>query len=173
MGKLENKCPFCRAPAAESGEDCVRKMMDRAEANDPAAMYQLGNELMMAEKGDEVRAFECFSKAASLGDVDAHWRLGLCYSQGRGVEKDKKKEVYHFEQASIGGHPAARHDLGVVEWYNGNKERAVKHWIIAAKQGDETSIDKLKQVYAGSKGLLSKEDFASALRGYQAAVDAT
>eukprot|EP00985_Skeletonema_marinoi_P005849 scaffold2553_cov162-Skeletonema_marinoi.AAC.3 len=35
------------------------------------------------------------------------------YYEGQGVEKDKKKDVYHLEQAAIGGHPNARHNLGV------------------------------------------------------------
>jgi len=37
------------------------------------------------------------------------------YYEGQGVEKDKKKDVYHLEQAAIGGHPNARHNLGVVK----------------------------------------------------------
>ena len=170
-GRLENKCAFCRAPLAKSEKEAERKNMDRVEANDPVAMYQLAFFLM--KKGEYMRAFEYCSKAASLGDTKAHATLGRCHREGLGVEKDEKKATYHLEQASIGGHPQGRHNLGVIEWEIGKKERAVKHWIIAAKQGEESSLDELKHVYTDQKGLISKEDFASALRGYQAAVDAT
>ena len=50
-------------------------------------------------------------------------------------------------------------------------DRAVKHFIIAAKLGDDDSLDALKKGY--KKGYVSKEDFAAALRAHQAAVDAT
>ena len=42
-----------------------------------------------------------------------------------GVEKDKKKEMYHhLEEAAIGGHPGARYNIGCVEWNNRRVERA-------------------------------------------------
>jgi TPR repeat protein len=75
-----------------------------------------------------------------------------------------------LEQAVIGGHVDARHNLGCIELDNGRRERAIKHFIIAANLGNDSALDALKNGY--SKGFVSKEDFASALRGYQAAVDA-
>ncbi|KAK1746749.1 Sel1-like repeat family protein [Skeletonema marinoi] len=39
--------------------------------------------------------------------------VSIMYYEGQGVEKDKKKDVYHLEQAAIGGHPNARHNLVV------------------------------------------------------------
>lgn len=54
---------------------------------------------------------------------------------------------------------------------NGNIERAVKHWIIAANMGHEKAIQRLKKCYAD--GEVSKEDFAAALRAHHAAVEAT
>ncbi len=66
---------------------------------------------------------------------------------------------------------AARNNLGCIEKKNGRHERAVKHFIIAAKQGGDDALETLKDAYG--KGLISKEDFAAALRGHQAAVDAT
>jgi TPR repeat protein len=90
---------------------------------------------------------------------------------GKGVEKNKKKEIFHLEQAAIGGHPKARHNLGCKELRNGKIERAKKHFIIAANLGLDDSIEALKQGYV--KGHVSKEEFAAALCTHQAAVDAT
>jgi len=47
----------------------------------------------------------------------------------------------------------------------------VKHHIIAAKLGYDGSVGALKDLF--KYGLVSKGDFALALRGHQAAVDAT
>ena len=71
----------------------------------------------------------------------------------------------------MGGHPKARYNLGCDEW-NGNRlERAVRHWTIAALQGHDGGVERLK---AGcEKGIVRKMDVDVAVRGYQAAIDAT
>ena len=81
-------------------------------------------------------------------------------------------ELHHLEEAAaIAGHPKARHNLACNECRNERIDRAVKHWIIAAKLGYDDSIKALKVGYAA--GRVSKEDFAAALRAHQAAVNAT
>eukprot|EP00984_Skeletonema_dohrnii_P005515 scaffold1943_cov85-Skeletonema_dohrnii-CCMP3373.AAC.2 len=150
-------------------KECDKRRMKRIEANDPVAMTQWGGE--QAQKGDVEGAFEYWTKAAELGNADAHYNLSVVYRDGEGVEKDKKKELHHLEEAAIGGHPDARHNLGCLENRDGRVARAVKHWIIAAKLGDDDSLESLKDAFG--KGYVSKEDFAAALRGHQAAVDAT
>jgi len=121
--------------------------------------------------GDYRRAFEYYTKAAGLGDIDAHYELSRLYYEGRGIEKDTKKYIYHSEEAAIGGHPVARYNLGLHEVRNGRFERAVKHFIIAANLGYHGSLQMLKELHA--KGNASKEEYADALRACQAVVDAT
>jgi len=166
---LEPTCPFCRQPASESEEEVVKNIMKRANANDPVAMLQMG--LRRCWSGDHDDAFRYANKAAELGDAAAHFQLSCLYDEGQGVEKDAKKNVYHLEQAAIGGHTKARYNLGCVEEENDRMDRAVKHWIIAANLGCDRSIHDLKVCYGN--GAVSKEDFAAALRAHQAAVDAT
>jgi TPR repeat protein len=113
---------------------------------------------------------EYFAKAAGLGYAGAHYNLSIMYNEGEGVQEDKEKYIHHTEEAAIAGHPYARHNLGYEEWNNGRFERAKKHWIIAANLGYHKSLDALRQLYAD--GHASKEDYAGALRAYQAAVDA-
>ena len=103
--------------------------------------------------------------------MGAHFRLAEMYCEGKGVEKDTEKEVYHLEEAAIGGHPNARHNLGIEELNNGRFERARKLFIIAANLGYHDSLKELKELY--TKGHASKEDYAGALHAYQATVDAT
>ena len=91
--------------------------------------------------------------------------------RGGGVEKDMEKAVYHFEKAAIGGHPYARHNLAYIETKNGNTERAVKHFIIAANLGHDESIKALLPFY--KKGVITKEQYEATLRTHQAAINAT
>jgi hypothetical protein len=167
--KIEHKCPFCRHPAPKSQEEFHRNVMKRVEANDPVALREVGKRRYNDE--DYKIAFEYLTKAAELGDVDAHHSLSVMYHLGEGVEKDEKKTLYHLEEAAIGGHDLARHNLGYLELKNGRLERAAKHWIIAANLGHDNALNALKSCY--KDGIISKEDFAAALRGHQAAVDAT
>eukprot|EP00984_Skeletonema_dohrnii_P025896 scaffold15127_cov87-Skeletonema_dohrnii-CCMP3373.AAC.2 len=168
---IENKCPFCRHPAPDNKKEAKKNLMRRIEvnSNDPAAMRQMGQ--FCSKEGDHRGAFEYWSKAAELGNAGAHHLLSIMYDRGEGVKKDEKKVVFHLEQAAIGGNPFARSNLAKIETLNGRKERAVKHLIIAANLGDDDALESLKLAYG--KGLISKEDFAAALRGHQAAVNAT
>ena len=168
-GRLQPSCPFCRKAVPETVEEINEQFMKRVEANDPVAMCQMGGKRYNA--GDWKSAFEYWSKAAALGDVQAHYQLSISYLDGQGVEKDEKRELHHAEEAAIGGHPLARHNLGCLEGKRGRMDRAAKHFIIAAKLGCDKSLENVKNLYKA--GHVSKEDFAAALRGHQAAVDAT
>ena len=167
---LEHKCPFCREPGPKDDEEIDRRIMKRIEANDPAAMADRG--LYCYDEGDYDAAIEYFTKAAELGDAEAHCRLGLMYMEGEGeiVEKDYGLAMYHWEKAAIGGHPNARSYLASIERKNGNAKRAAKHLVIAANLGDEKSMKVLWKCY--SAGCIAKEELEATLRTHQAAIDA-
>ena len=74
-------------------------------------------------------------------------------------------------EAAIGGQPNARHNLGCKEVNFGRVDRAMKHWIIASKLGNDMSLEGVKNLYKSGHG--SKEDFTAALLGYQAVIAAT
>ena len=61
-----------------------------------------------------------------------------------------------LEQAAIGGHPFARNNL---------------HWIIAAKLGDDLSLESIKCCFTA--GLIRKDVFDEALRARQAVINET
>ncbi len=168
-GGLEHRCAFCREPLTESQEEYNKGIMNRIKKNDPVAMVHMGRRHYC--EGDHGKALEYWIKAADLGDADAHRCLGSMYRKGEGVEKDMKKAMYHLEQAAIGGHPYARYHLGLHEKTNGRFKRAARHFIIAANLGDDVSLKCIKDLFA--QGIVTKDDYASSLREYQAAVDAT
>jgi len=169
VGKLERKCPFCRKPIPSTKDRADKMIMKRIEANDPVAMRQWGRE--QYDNGDYSSAFEYYTKAAGLGDTEAHYWLSLLYQNGHGVEKEMRKVIHHWEEAAIGGHPRARHNLGWHEGNIGRYERAVKHYIIAAALGQDESITTLMEKF--KEGFVQKDELAAALRAHKAAVDAT
>jgi len=164
-----HKCPFCQQARALNQEEADTYIMKRVKVDDPVALQQVG--LRCYIEGKYNNAFEHLTKAAKLGDAQSHFFLSFLYRNGQGVEEDKKKELHHLEEAAIGGHQFARHNLGCMECDNGRLDRAVKHWNISAILGHDKSVEMLKQVHM--KGLVSKEDFATTLHAYQAAIDAT
>ena len=167
--RLETKCAFCRKVVPDTEEEINERLMKRIETKDPVAMCQMGAK--RHSEGHCKSAFEYYTKAATLGDVVAQFELSCLYWEGKGVEKDQIKARHHAEKAAIAGHPDARYNLGCFEGRNGKHNRAVKHFIIAAKLGYDKSLESLKDLYQA--GFVSEEDFAAALRGHKAAVDAT
>ncbi len=165
---LQQRCAFCREPAPKTDEEVGKRIMKRIKENsDPAAMSQMGKKRYSG--GDHETALKYLTKAAELGDADAHYNLSCMYREGKGVEKDEKTGVYHLEEAAMKGHPDARYNLGIIERYNGRFVRAKKHFIIGANLGDHDSLQELKELCV--YGLVSKEEYANALRACQAAVD--
>ena len=174
-------CPFCREDLPATKEEAekmrmkrvakkiAKQRMKRVKANDPVAMREEGCKQNC--KGNYRSAFDYFSKASDLGDVDAHYRLAWLYQKGHGVEKDEGKHIRHLEDAAIGGHPPARVLLGIYEYNKNNLDRAVKHWIIAATLGYDDAIKALMDGF--KKGYVEKEVLAAAFRAHKVAVDAT
>jgi tetratricopeptide (TPR) repeat protein len=164
-------CPFCREPVPGTQEELDKQKMKRVEANDPVAICFEGG--IQYDKGDYRSAFECFTKAAELGDAGAHNQLAGMYHNRHYVEKNEGKFVHHMEEAAILGHPIARRNLGAYEWDNNyDYDRAVKHWGIAATQGQDDAIKKLMKAYR-DPGCVTHEGLTAALRAHKAAVDAT
>lgn len=167
--RLESKCPFCRHPTPKTDAERDLLAMKRVEANDPVSIDEEGMRRMLA--GDQSTAVDYWKKSAGLGHIQSHYNMSNVYANGLGgVEKDEKKELYHLEQAAIGGHSIARHNLGMSEAKNFRPDRARKHFIIGANLGCDLSLEELKNMYCFR--MASKGDFAAALRAHHAAVDA-
>ncbi len=162
MPLLQNTYPGSNAEA-------IAHLNKRVAANDPSAIRILASRHYGEE--DYIKTLELFLKAAALGDIEAHYEAALIYLDGEGTEVNMKKGNYHLEVAAIGGNANSRYALGIYERNHGSYERAMKHLIIAAKQGLEDALAKLKEGYVD--GQISKDEFGEALRAYQRAADAT
>ena len=168
-------CPFCRSPRSNGDpESHLALVQKRVDAKDPEAIAFLADKhyfgLLGLEK-DVPRAIELWTEAAERGLTDAHYSLGKIYCEGGGVSPDQVKAIHHYEVAAMQGHVEARCNLGGVEHMNGNYGRAVRHWLISAKMGDELSLEMIKMMFL--EGNATKEQYADALRGYQDAIEET
>ena len=96
-------------------------------------------------------------------------QYGNDYWYGRGVEQDVKKARYYYELAAMGGSDQSMNNLGNAEVRAGNYDRALKHYMIAGKGGDHDSLNMIQRMYM--KGHTTKNDYAKALKAYQAYLD--
>ena len=166
---IEQKCPFCRTPAPTSIEEYNERLQKRVEVGDAEAIFQLGIYYRDGKYGcpqDDVKALELFIRAGELGCNKAYNNIGYAYENGEGVEMDKKKADHYYKLAAMGGNVYARYNLGAVEEDAGNINRALKHYMIAAGGGFEKSLKQIQTLY--TNGHATKDDYAKALRAYQA-----
>ena len=118
---------------------------------------------------DQAKALELWHRAGELEHATAYNNIGNAYDNGTGVERDKTKATYYYELAAMNGSVYARHNLGCNEWQAGNIDRALKHFMIAVRDGESRSLKSIKLMY--KNGLATKDDYANALRSYQAYLD--
>jgi len=168
MSEGKDLCAFCRTPPArDDTEDIkrVKKLMDKGNANafcTLSAWYHAGRYGMPQ---DQQKANELCLRGGELGCAKAYFNLGDSYRLGRGVEVDKKKAKHYYELAAIKGCVNARNKLGALEGNAGNHHQAMRHFIIAARAGQEKSLEGVKHGF--KVGLVTKDEYASTLRAYQ------
>ena len=161
-------CAFCRMPAPASREEILQRTMKRMKLKDAQAIYQMGVYYAQGQNGlpqDMDKALKLWHRAAELGCMDANCIIGVSYADGRGVEEDTDKARHYLELAACDGHALSRRRLGFKEIRLHNWERALKHFIIAVKDGDSDSLKKVGLFF--KNGYATKEDYEKSLLLYQ------
>ncbi|EJK46184.1 hypothetical protein THAOC_35160 [Thalassiosira oceanica] len=169
---IDDKCAFCRTPVTSDEAEALRLVQARVGKNDPEAIAYLGDQYSQGRFGlekDVARAVELWTEASELGSADACFQLGVAYRNGDGVEQDAKRGVWFYEKAAMLGDPMARHNLGKYEREHGNYDRAVRHFLISAKMGDENSLEDIKELF--KEGHATKSQYGKALEGYRDATE--
>jgi len=164
---IKRKCLFCRTPVHKSKNN--ERLQKRVELGDAEAIFHLGcyyRDGLYGFPQDYDKAFELFVRAGELGYNKAFNSIGCAYSNGRGVQIDKKKAKHYYKLAAIRGNVFARYNLGDNEQREGNMNRALKHYMIAVECGKDSALKAIQKLY--SNGHATKEDYAHALRTYQA-----
>ena len=65
----------------------------------------------------------------------------------------------------MGGSAVARYNLGINEEEAGNMDRALRHHMIAVRDGENDSLKEIQELY--SNGHATKEVYTKALQSYQ------
>ena len=166
-GNLKRLCAFCRVQLPSSDIEKIERTKKRMELDDANAFFQLAGWYSQGKSGlprDDRKAFELYSRAAELGSIQAHCLLASLY-----MEKDDEKFEHHLMLAAVRGSEIARYALGGIEVSKGNTDRAMKHYMIAAKSGWDDSMESVGQGF--KDGHVTKEDYATTLRAYQDSCD--
>jgi len=173
MSTGKDLCAFCRTPDTYTEEETLKRLNNLMDNGNADAFYTVAGyhtRGMLGLPRDHQKANELFLKGGEHGCAAAYFNLGNSYNFGRGVEVDKKKAKHYYELGAIGGDVQARHNLGLIEEGAGNRHRAIKHYMIGARAGHEMSLDNVKNSFRN--GVITKDEYASTLRGYQKTQDA-
>ena len=165
----QNACAFCRVVAPKTDNEMIQRLNKRVEADDAQAIYTLGCFYRNGEYGyvqDYAKALELYHKAGELGEARAYGNIGAIYDNGQGVEVDQKKASHYYELSAIRGDVVARNNLGNREGRAYNIDRALKHFMIAVRDGHSESLKMIKEMYS-DYGDATKEDYTKALQSYQ------
>ena len=169
-GNIKPWCSLCRVPLPTSAKERHQRYEKQMKLNDAEAFSNLGSSYKDGAFGlpqDFNKAIELWNRGAELGSNNAHYNLAIAYYHQD--IKQNGKSIYHWKLAAIGGHEIARHNLGATEEESGDMDRAMKHFMIAARSGYEKS---LKEVGNGYKaGYVTKDEYANTKRAYQVCVD--
>jgi len=167
--KEHDVCPFCRTPMATSHVETMKRLGKRIDLNDSNAINNMGCHYAGGHLGlprNFAKALELWHRAAELENAESYYAIGNAFKFGDGVQVNEKKAIHYWELAAKGGHRLARHNLGNMEGRKGNIDRALKHWMIAVKDGDSKSLEGIKRMH--EYGHATKDDYTNALQSYQA-----
>ena len=165
-------CPFCRTPSATTEEEDNLRNEKRIEmSDDPVALHNLACSYYCGSGVPQnlQKAIELYSRAGVGGNHAAEHSIGCCFLRGEGVPRDIIKAICFFERAAIGGYTKSRAALGRLEGDLGNKDRALKHHMIAAGFGYTDCLIEIQKLY--KNGHATKEDLKNAEKAYQACLD--
>lgn len=166
---LEDCCPFCREPLASSHEEHNERIKKRMALNDPWAFYTMSCQCREGAYGhprDERKSFELCLRAVELGSIPACYNLSCKYREGLGVERDLAKYRHYTELAAKRGDVNAWYNLGNIEYRAGNCGLALKHWMVAAKAGDDDSLNNV-MVVGLPNGALTEDEYAAVLQAHK------
>ena len=113
---------------------------------------------------DDEIAFEWFVKAATNGELEAGFMVGVFYDNGYYVEKDETMAFYQYKLVAYYGLDVAQFNVGVDYEYgigvSQSYKLAAKWYQVASKQGNEKAMNNLGMKYAWGLGVEKDENKA-------------
>jgi len=118
------------------------------------------------------KAFDLWLHAGKeLNHGPSYFAIAQNYLNGHGVRRDLKKAIFYWELSAMCGSVRGRRNLGANEWKSSNFDKALKHWMIAVRDGDESerSLKDIQKMY--KDGHATKDEYAEALNSRQSYLD--
>lgn len=154
-------------PADEHMSDKAREYLEKAEAGDAQAMYDLGNSYFNADGvvQNYEKAKYWYEKAVEKGNTDAMLNLGFMYERGSGVPADMQKAIELYTVAAEAGDAQAQYNLAYYYYNTEDGKRDYKkayHWYSeCAKQGNAAAVNTLGLMYLNGHYVGKDEDKAA------------
>ncbi len=130
--------------------ELYEKVLSGLWGNKRYVKVRVGN-IYLFDLGETERGLKYLKEAADAGSGAALYYLGKAYDSGTGVEKNPKNAVEYYQQSiDTETYPFVLTILGD-HYYEGNGvakdiEKAVDLYKDAARMGDETAKEKLKEI---------------------------
>ncbi len=132
-------------------ERAHRLLQQAADAGDPLAQYNLGNEyLREGSEAGAARAAALWRQAAEQGLVLAQHNLGSLYALGKGVERDLEQARYWYRMAQRNGSARSAELLAALDRQQDETREEQKAGVIlvnaawlAARRGKEFTLQLL------------------------------
>ena len=182
--KLAFTCPLCRGPTPSGPTALAEEFVQieaRCQMNDHVALSVLGTIYETGGHGktkDDLKALDCFIRAAELGSACACGYIGKLYFEGDGGLAVHKERAALFRRiGALRGDIYSRNNIACSEYNLGNHEIAIRHWKIAAETGMQESLDALKEIFNADgktpgKEFISKDEMDTVYRsGHEAQME--
>ncbi len=161
----------CSFVIAVAGAFCAARVMETMETDGAVRQYNMG--VVSMEREEYENAVRYFRKAAEQGHAQAQNNLGVCYANGKGVEKDVYEAVKWYRKAAEQRYVLAQYNLGVCYENGKGVEKdvyeAVKWYRKAAEQKYASAQFNLGGCYANGAGV--EKDMDKAVKWYRKAAE--
>lgn len=112
---------FSGTGVEENERKSYELLLKSAQQGHVPAMMQLGNVLTFGQQisnlisDPDQEAAKWYFQAASAGNAEAQYSLGVLFQTGKGVVRDEKESMYWMQQAAKSGHESAKAYVGAVK----------------------------------------------------------
>ena len=149
VDKVERMIEKTYRPGSLANEVARKKLSDiigssKSEEEQVSDLHAKFPKAFPEDKTPVPEAIQSLRDAAEKGEPEAQYKLGVCYANGDGVEKDLKQAAYWWRKAAEQGFAPAQLNLGFC-YYNGEDvEKDLKQAAYYRKQ-HQPYMQKLKQ----------------------------
>lgn len=153
-------------------EQDIIEYLELNKDNNDNILYQYGCFILegkISTSNNFKDAFEIMNSLAIKYNVEAQYRLGICYYIGQGITQDYTKAVYWYTKAANQGHSNAQNSLAVC-YENGqgvsqDYAQAFNWYKKSADQGNSDAQNNLGHCYYSGQGVA--QDYKQAFKWFK------